>query len=206
MKALVIFLCIFLLTGCSAEKSVIDTDECDGIKAVILSDDGAYGSEISIEKGEDSFVIDVEGMNPWRLDFCNVDGGEIELAIGVYKETPLHPVMAKRVFFYNIDFENERLKPKLRISRLNNPMADFSVYDIDGDGWDEILSVEEKSNGRYEIGVYKWTNFSFEKVFFSSELEEEVCFADKENTIEIDGELKNLYLKGGRVLWQDVKY
>lgn len=203
MKRLfLVFLVLLLLISCKERQYIIDTSEYEDIKVSILSDNKDFGKEILIQGGGEDFSIDVKGMNPWRVDFCNVDGGEPELAIGVYKKSPKDSKVTKRVFFYNLDFENKRLLPKLRISRLNNPLVDFSVYDIDGDGKDEILSVERTINGRYEIGGYCWTNFSFNKNYRSNEIEEEVQFRNKEATIKVKDELKNLYLEGGKIKWK----
>lgn len=203
MKRLfLVFLVLLLLISCKERQYIIDTSEYEDIKVSILSDNKDFGKEILIQGGGEDFSIDVKGMNPWRVDFCNVDGGEPELAIGVYKKSPKDSKVTKRVFFYNLDFENKRLLPKLRISRLNNPLVDFSVYDIDRDGKDEILSVERTINGRYEIGGYCWTNFSFNKNYRSNEIEEEVQFRNKEATIKVKDELKNLYLEGGKIKWK----
>lgn len=183
------------------EKNLIDEAGFEDINVEILSSNKEYGDEIHIINSSQEFTIDVEGMNPWKLEFCNVDGGEVELAIGVYKESPHHKDQVHRVFFYNIDFKNERLKPKLRISRLNNPLVDFIMEDIDRDGYDEIISIEKTKEGRYLLGGYNWTNFAFERSYFSKELEKKPEFLEEDSYVKIDGHEKKLFLKGDELKW-----
>lgn len=85
----IIFLLIFL-TGCrSSEAKILDKAVHKNLSAEIISLDGEYGSELKIRNRDREFSIDVSDIRPWKLDFCNVDGGEIELAIGVYKKDAL---------------------------------------------------------------------------------------------------------------------
>ena len=202
MKRLTIILCLIILIGCKTEKNIIDTAEFEGIQVEILSRDREYGDEIKIRRESHEFVIDVNGMNPWKIDFCNVDGGEVELAIGVYKESPHHKETVRRLFLYNIDFENERLKPKLRISRLHNPLVDFAMVDIDEDSLDEIISIEETIQGHYIIGGYNWTNFAFEREYFSEEIKIKPTYLNKEGRVEINGSEYKLFLDKEEIKWR----
>lgn len=202
MKRLTMILCFIILIGCKTEKNIIDTAEFENIQVEILSSSSDYGDEIKIQRDSHEFVIDAEGMNPWKIDFCNVDGGEVELAIGVYKKSPHHKEIVRRLFLYNIDFENERLKPKLRISRLHNPLVDFVMIDIDEDGLDEIISIEETIRGNYVMGGYNWTNFAFERDYSSEEIEIEPTYLNKEGRIEINGSVYELFLGGEEINWR----
>lgn len=202
MKKFIFFAAAILFLVFVNRTKILDTAVYEDIEVKILSSNKKYGDEIYIKNKDKNFKINVEGMNPWKLQFCNVDGGEVELAIGVYKESERHKEKARRPFIYNIDFENERLKPKLRISRLNNPMVDFLMYDIDGDGFDEIISIEENLYGNYEFGGYNWTSFSFTKDYCSVELENLPKFNAKDNKVIIDGMEKKLFLKGEEIVWK----
>lgn len=201
MKYLIFLL--VLLAGCrSNEVKVLDSDSQDDLLVEIISLDGEYGSELRIKKKDEEFYIDVSDLKPWKLDFCNVDGGEMELALGVYKKTPFDQKFDRRCFLYNIDFKNQKLRPKLRISRLHNPIKDFNLYDLDGDAYDEIISIEKNIDGNYLFGVYDWTNFAVERNYGSQVLKNEPKFLDKEKKVEIDGKKCELYLEGDEVKWK----
>ena len=197
-----IFLLIFL-TGCRGnEAQVIDSASQGKLLAEIISLDGEYGSELRIKNKNKEFLIDVNDLKPWKIDLANVDGGPIELALGVYKKTPFDQKFARRCFLYNIDFKNKKLRPKLRISRLHNPIIDFNLCDLDGDAYDEIISIEKNLDGNYLFGVYDWTNFAVERNHGSQVLKSEPKFLDKEKKVEIDGKERQLYLEGDEVKWK----
>lgn len=197
-----IFLLIFL-TGCRSEEAkVLDMAVIENLSAEIISLDGGYGSELKIKNRDNEFSIDVSEVKPWKIDFCNIDGGERELALGVYKKTPFDQKLDRRCFLYNIDFKNKKLRPKLRISRLYNPITDFNLCDIDGDTYDEIISIEKNIDGNYLFGVYDWTNFAFERNHGSKVLKDQPKFLDKEKKVEIGGEERELYLEGDEIKWK----
>ena len=189
------------MTACSKD-TVLDRAEINDVSAEIISQDHKFGRDLKIKAKGNEFVIDVEELKPWKVDFCNVDGGEMELALGVYKKTPFDPKFDRRCFLYNIDFKNRKLKPKLRISRLYNPIVDFNLCDIDGDSYDEIISIEKNIDGNYLFGVYDWTNFAFQRNHGSMILKEEPKFLDKEKKVEINGSERELYLEGDEIKWK----
>ena len=197
-----IFLLIFF-SGCRGnEAQVIDSASQANLSAEIISFDDKYGSELRIKNKNEEFIIDVSDLRPWKIDLANVDGGPIELALGVYKKTPFDQKFDRRCFLYNIDFKNQKLRPKLRISRLHNPIKDFNLCDLDGDGYDEIISIEKNLDGNYLFGVYDWTNFAVERNHGSEVLMDEPKFLDKEKKVEIDGKKCELYLEGDEVKWK----
>ena len=124
-----IFLLLIFLTACSKD-AVLDRAENNDVSAEIISQDHKFGRDLKIKAKGNEFIIDVEELKAWKVDFCNVDGGEMELALGVYKKTPFDPKFDRRCFLYNIDFKNRKLKPKLRISRLYNPIVDFNLCKV----------------------------------------------------------------------------
>ena len=196
-----IFLLLVLLTACSKDQ-VLDRIEINDVSAEIISQDHKFGRDLKIKAKGKEFIIDVEELKAWKVDFCNVDGGEMELALGVYKKTPFDPKFDRRCFLYNIDFKNRKLKPKLRISRLYNPIVDFNLCDIDGDSYDEIISIEKNIDGNFLFGVYDWTNFAFQRNHGSMILKEEPKFLDKEKKVEINGSERELYLEGDEIKWK----
>ena len=196
-----IFLLLIFLTACSKDM-VLDRIEINDVSAEIISQDHKFGRDLKIKAKGNEFVIDVEELKAWKVDFCNVDGGEMELALGVYKKTPFDPKYDRRCFLYNIDFKNRMLKPKLRISRLYNPIVDFNLCDIDGDSYDEIISIEKNIDGNFLFGVYDWTNFAFQRNHGSIILKEEPKFLDKEKKVEINGSERELYLEGDEIKWK----
>ncbi|MFR2892520.1 MAG: hypothetical protein ACLTB6_07465 [Peptoniphilus grossensis] len=192
---------LIFLTACSKDI-VLDRIEINDVSAEIISQDHKFGRDLKIKAKGNEFIIDVEELKAWKVDFCNVDGGEMELALGVYKKTPFDPKFDRRCFLYNIDFKNRKLKPKLRISRLYNPIVDFNLCDIDGDSYDEIISIEKNIDGNYLFGVYDWTNFAFQRNHGSIILKEEPKFLDKEKKVEINGSERELYLEGDEIKWK----
>lgn len=196
-----IILLLIFLTACSKD-TVLDRIEINDVSAEIISQDHKFGRDLKIKAKGNEFIIDVEELKAWKVDFCNVDGGEMELALGVYKKTPFDPKFDRRCFLYNIDFKNRTLKPKLRISRLYNPIVDFNLCDIDGDSYDEIISIEKNIDGNFLFGVYDWTNFAFQRNHGSLILKEEPKFLDKEKKVEIAGSERELYLEGDEIKWK----
>lgn len=196
-----IFLLLIFLTACSKDI-VLDRIENNDVSAEIISQDHKFGRDLKIKAKGKEFIIDVEELKAWKVDFCNVDGGEMELVLGVYKKTPFDPKFDRRCFLYNIDFKNRKLKPKLRISRLYNPIVDFNLCDIDGDSYDEIISIEKNIDGNFLFGVYDWTNFAFQRNHGSMILKEEPKFLDKEKKVEIAGSERELYLEGDEIKWK----
>lgn len=200
MVYILIILLIFS-TSCSNKNKTLDA-KCGDIYAKITSSKTG-GDTIKINDKENFFEIDITKLKPWKIEFCNIDGGEAELALGVYKKTPQHDEMAKRLFLYNVDFKNKRLKPKVRISRLNNPMVDFTMTDIDKDGFDEILSIEKDLDGKYNLNGYDYINsFVFNKNYSSVKLDEEPKFLDDSKTLKIKGKECEIYLDKGEIKWQ----
>lgn len=121
-----------------------------------------YGKYLVIRsKNKEVGRYDLESLNPWKVQTADVDGdGRKEVSIGVYKTAKFHPVMAKRPFIYSWD--KEGLLPKWLGSRLSRPFDDYIFYDLDGDGMEELISIELLANGRKIINAYKWKGFGFE--------------------------------------------
>ncbi len=194
---LTLFLLMVLLfcVSCTKKERILDETAHDGLTVQIVGKDEVYGEALLLQKETEENRIMMPEMEPWQVDFCNIDEGEVELALGVHKESPYHPVKTRRIFFYTI--EDLRLVPKYRMSRLTYPFTDFRMMDIDEDGRDEILALEQMRDGSFVIGGYRWTNFGFERVYASEEMVPEDFFAREQG--------KNLHLNGERIEWEEKK-
>lgn len=134
---------------------------------IILSGDVKkdYGKEVIVFAIGNSIKEigrkDFKKFNPWKVITGDIDGnGLAEISVGVYKESPLHPVMAKRPFIYT--FVDGEIQPKWRGSRLSRPFTDYCFFDLDGDGIDEIIAIELVDENKKIINSYKWKGFGFE--------------------------------------------
>ena len=185
-KRLALAVAIILLLTFGISKIHIKTEEKNiktksGVAKVILyrKPFSSYSNRIEIIIGEENYLRDFKGKNPlniWEMEVGDVEGDkEEELALGVYKKSPHHQVMAKRVFLYNI--VDGKLKPKFRASRLALPMDDFILYDIDKDGRDEVVSIEIKDKSYY-IAAYHYDNFHLTRDYVSKSFEEKPKFSD----------------------------
>lgn len=161
----------------SSSISDLDNDNRDEIILLTSKEVSQYGDDLVVLSFEDYSGINVakdnilfkeiyrnhcKDFNPWKVQTSDVDGdGKIEISIGVYKTSPLHPVMAKRPFIY--DWVNGGIFPKWRGSRLSRPFDDYVFLDLDSDGRDEIVSIEHTSNDDRVLTSYSWKGFGFEK-------------------------------------------
>ncbi|MGE5629602.1 MAG: FG-GAP repeat domain-containing protein [Caulobacteraceae bacterium] len=112
----------------------IDNDSKDEILVVTGTGDTFYGNKLVIlayGKGfKKLYEKSYKEFNPWKVQTADVDGdGITEISIGVYKESPFYPVMAKRPFIFN--WYKGDLAPKWRGSRLSRPFEDYIFSDID---------------------------------------------------------------------------
>jgi hypothetical protein len=148
---------ILLLTGNTQEKYA-DTLV---IKSIYHSKEG--DSRGLLLKAEELQQFDFKSLNPWKVQTADVDGdGRLEISVGVYKTAKFHPVMAKRPFLYNWD--QGGISPKWLGSRLSRPFDDYVFADIDGDGMEELLSIEILADGQKAVNSYKWKGFGFESI------------------------------------------
>jgi len=155
MSILILTVLMLLLTGCRQDKALFHargdlTGEGEFLVVLTGEDGKEYLKDLIIydtRSGKrEVFRKDMSDLNPWKLMVGDVDGdGLDEISIGVYKESPLHPVMAKRPFFYN--FNGEDLVPKWRGSRLSRPFEDYILFDLDKDRIMEVVSVEYLEEG-----------------------------------------------------------
>ena len=132
----------------------------DSILLGILTDNGKTRLlTIHNETKESQLLLkDMTPYKPWKIQFADVDGdGVLEICLGVMKESPLHPVMAKRLFIYNFDL---CLQPKWRGSRLSKPLVDFFFFKNNKQKT-YLISTESTFDGRQCLNAYFWDQFGF---------------------------------------------
>lgn len=197
LSILIIFLVLVGLNYLHIKSDEISLATSSGEASVVLfrKPFSPYSNRIEIETNGYVYRRDFKGKNPfniWKLEVGDMEGdGEMELALGVYKKSPHHKVLMKRVFLYNI--VDGRLKPKFRASRLALPMEDFILYDIDGDGRDEIVSIEIKDKS-YFIAAYHYENFHLTRDYVSEPLVMKPSFEEK-GKVMYDGRTINLNIR-----------
>lgn len=158
----------------SSTTADLDSDGKDELILLTGKEATQYGEDLLVvsfnayNESKDTIIFKeiyrnhCKDLNPWKVQTSDVDGdGKTEISIGVYKTSPLHPVMAKRPFIY--DWINEAIFPKWRGSRLSRPFDDYVFLDLDSDGRDEIVSIEHTSKGEKVLTSYSWKGFGFEK-------------------------------------------
>ncbi|MDD7339545.1 MAG: hypothetical protein PUG50_03040 [Eubacteriales bacterium] len=165
--AILLLLALLVISRIETTHSYIVIDEELGEVEMTLSKPifARFYNKVTFTKGNLSKTKTFDGkykLNIYKVDLGRVnDENKFDIAFGVYSIAPWHRTPSKRVFLYKVvDLD---LKPKFRCSRLINPMYDFILYDIDGDGFDEVVSIE-KYKGVYSIGVYKQYDLRIERI------------------------------------------
>lgn len=151
-----------------------DTSQC-------LESGEAYGNTLCIYKDEAGrellYSFDLSDIKPLMVQAGDVNrDGKKEISVVVYKKTKFHPVDAKRPFFYALT--DGTLEKVWLGSRLSRPFEDFVLYDLDEDGFEEIVAIERTGDGKPVIALYKWEGFGFDMMAESSPLSEEAVFAE----------------------------
>lgn len=160
-------------------KNTLDTGEVYGNYLKIYSEYEIVKNIPVLQKDAD-YIFDLSELKPLKVQAGDINGdGTDEIAVCVYKTTEFHPVLAKRPFFYIR--KNEELEPVWLGSRLARPFVDYVLFDADGDGIDEIVSIEVLENKNQVIVVYDWKGFGFEVKSISDELAGDTCFIDQTN-------------------------
>lgn len=152
-----------------------------------------------LETADPVYSFDLSFLKPLYVQAGDINGdGKQEISVVVYKETQFHPVPAKRPFFYALT--EGKLEKIWLGSRLARPFADFMLCDMDGDGYEEIVSIEDTQDEKQVLAVYHWAGFGFDMEAESESLEPPVCFADERHEIR-----KKIQVKTDDGLWWAAK-
>lgn len=200
-----------ILSACISD---IDGDKTDEILVITGEAGQQYGSYFQIlklaltgsaVKISEMNRIDIKALNPWKVQTCDVDGdGRLEVSLGVYKTSRFHPVMAKRPFIYNL--HENGISPKWRGSRLSRPFDDYMFSDIDSDGADEILSIEQLADGTKVVNSYAWKGFGFESIGESKAYDDILTIRKDETAVEGAQAIDACVITGGQGQWIKLFY
>ena len=103
--------------------------------------------------------FDVKDMKPLNVMAGDINrDGVTEVSLKVYKTAEYDPEPAQRPFFFNVS--RGRLEAVWLGSRLARPFVDYTVADLDGDGYCELAALELARDG-YLLAAYSWDNFGF---------------------------------------------
>lgn len=195
---------LLIIKDSPAAMLTLDTGETYGTHIMVYSQ-YAIQHDIPLPQGEPDYQFDLSELKPLFIQAGDINGdGTLEIAVCVYKTAEFHPVPAKRPFFY--DLKDGQLEPVWLGSRLARPFADYTLFDIDHDDIDEIISIEFTETGSQVLAVYEWKGFGFEVKAISDEIQGNVSFLNNTNSrsdmilVEIEGETNKLQLEEGEVI------
>lgn len=160
---------------------------------VTLSD----GKNVNTHVFKDKYTLNIW---KWKTGRVNDENNE-DIAFGVYNIAPHHRIMTNRVFIYTV--KDLELQPKFRASRLTYPISDFTLYDIDDDGYDEVVAIEKYKGDTY-ISAYKEYDLKIERVYFGKfsfeisrflENGENLSIETEKGTFNVGLKNKEVYLK-----------
>ena len=202
------FVIVFILSMMSKESVSFDVVDDDG-KPVTLTlrkrRFQKYYNEVTLSDDENvktHVFKDKYTLNIWKWKTGRVnDENNEDVIFGVYNIAPHHRIMTNRVFIYTV--KDLELQPKFRASRLTYPISDFTLYDIDGDGYDEVVAIE-KYKGESYISAYKEYDLKIERVYFGKfsfeishflEDGENLSVETEKGTFNVGLKNKEVYLK-----------
>ena len=127
-----------------------------------------YPNRVSIN-GKVHIYKDRYRLNVWKAEAGVVtDEGVENVVLGVYNKSPFHQEMEKRVFIYIV--KDDELRPRYRASKLSLPFDDFLLYDVDGDGVMEIVTLDSVKGANF-VSAYKLKKMTIYREYFSKSYE-----------------------------------
>lgn len=101
----------------------------------------------------------------YRLETADIDhDGKTDILLGLTKKTHFEPVMEKRLQALRIDAG--KLRPLWLGSRLCARLIDFRP--VRHNDSCRILTLEERSPGRYAVGLYQWQDFGLRLIRYEN--------------------------------------
>ena len=145
-----------------------------------------YANTISVPSA--GFKIKLKGKNKFnifKVDICQMDKENTqEIIFGVYKKSPHHRVMAKRIFIYNF---TDKFVPKYRSSRLSKPLLDYMVKK---ENISKIYAILKTRNSK-NVEVYIYDKFSFKRIYtYNLEKYEDIKFKNGNILVKDKGRWK----------------
>lgn len=157
-----------------------------------------YPNSVSIN-GKVHIYKDRYKLNVWKAEAGVVtDEGVENVVLGVYNKSPFHQETEKRVFVYIV--KNDELRPRYRASKLSTPFEDFVLYDVEGDGVIEIVTLDN-IKGMNSISAYKLKQMTIYREYFSKNYE---CLSELNVNdglyVKAEGETREVVLSGDELL------
>ncbi len=180
----------------------INSDGNEEILILVGSKGSLYGNEVIIYdffidsndfKIQEIYRNDISTVKPWKIKTCEIDNDDqMEIFIAVNKSTYYYPSIENRPFFFN--FKNGILVKKWTGSKVRAPFTDVYFADINNNGSDEFIVIEEADNGGFVIAVYYWFGFGFilqaESLVYDTIKDFSIIHSDKGIYFEIEA-MKN---------------
>lgn len=201
----VLLIALFIFSKESISFDVVDDDGKPVTLTLRKRRFQKYYNEVTLSDGENvntHVFKDKYTLNIWKWKTGRVnDENNEDVVFGVYNIAPHHRIMTNRVFIYTV--KDLELQPKFRASRLTYPISDFTLFDIDGDGYDEVMAIEKYKGDTY-ISAYKEYDLKIERVYFGKfsfeishflEDGENLSVETEKGTFNVGLKNKEVYLK-----------
>ena len=201
----VLLIALFIFSKESISFDVVDDDGKPVTLTLRKRRFQNYYNEVTLSDGENvntHVFKEKYTLNIWKWKTGRVnDENNEDVVFGVYNIAPHHRIMTNRVFIYTV--KDLELQPKFRASRLTYPISDFTLYDIDGDGYDEVVAIEKYKGDTY-ISAYKEYDLKIERVYFGKfsfeisrflEDGENLSVETEKGTFNVGLKNKEVYLK-----------
>lgn len=152
----------------SKSESIISYDKEDARVYALISKEGSleYGDFFMVfdqnEKGswERIYENDFSSRKPWKIRVADIDGdGVTEILTSVNKTTQFDQVDKNRMFIFN--FDGEKLYKKWTGSQIAGVWNDFFVGDLVSIPGEELIFIEQTTDGKERISIYYWFDFGF---------------------------------------------
>lgn len=166
---ILVFLVIFP-SSASAVLTLHSDLDGDGMEEGIVFSPGGEQALRIFRESEEIWRGVPSRWEAWKLVIGDVDGdGVKELLVGVNIRTRFFPNKHRSIFVlgWNGSFAYSRWLG----SHMSKPLVDFTALDIDGDGKDELITVEVSSDGRVHLVVYRWVGFGYVVVWQSESVD-----------------------------------
>jgi hypothetical protein len=147
---------------CPERFEIVDFDWAHegqtGILGVLLANAKSTILEIiDLHNHSQILIKNMTFYHPWKLQFADVDHDSVnEICLGVFKKSPLHPILTKRLFIFNF---HHGLQPKWLGSRLSHPFTDFDFQVARNRTI--LVALELNSQDQPMLNAYEWDCFGF---------------------------------------------